>query len=361
MDYDSTRDDSTRDDSTGDFVPRAPRFEVDDSSETIVSVERTGSTDGGQLSGVLVDVSQHGVKLRVPVHLQFEEALQLEIRVRGTDLLYQGVASVRHIRSVDDENWMVGCAIAPPISDETFAYLATAAGKERRQFRRLPIAVEATVRRQAHAEGCVVGLHNLSSGGFCFSSPVQYEIGERVQLAIDGPDDEPRVIEARIRWQVDSPDGSIVGCQFSSRSSYAELCSCLTDQPLQETSVARRAEPTSQLVLVAAVFAMFVPPLITVLLQTSNVSARSEVSLETASFEATSNVRLLQPAVPEPEPLREWVDNTGKHRTEAILVKVTSEYVLLQKAGGRQRKVPLCRLSEADRAYASAWEAYRSR
>jgi len=344
-------------DSSDDFVPRAPRFNVDDSSEAIVSFTRSPSTDHDPLPAALLDVSQHGVKLRVPVSLQFEESLQLEIKVRGTDLQYQGVASVRHIRAADNENWLVGCAIAPPISDETFAYLATAAGKERRQFRRLPIAAEATVRRQAQAEGCAVGLHNLSSGGFCFSSPVQYEIGERVQLAINGPDDgpndEPRVIEARIRWQVESPDGSIVGCQFSSRSSYAELCACLTEQPLQENPVLpNAAEPTSQFVLVAAVFAMFVPPLLTVLLQTNNVSAGP-------AMEAPATAIAKRQATVEPPRYREWVDNTGKHRTEAILLKVTSEYVLLEKFDGRRSKVPRRRLSEADREYVSDWQSHQ--
>jgi len=348
--------------SDSDFVPRAPRFKVADSSEAVVTITRADENDQQSLVAELVDVSQHGVKLRVPVNLRFEEALQLEIDVLGTELEYQGVASVRHIRAAidknDDEHWLVGCAIAPPISDETFSYLATTAGKERRRYRRLPIDAEATVRRQAQAEGTVVTLHNLSSGGICFSSDVQYEVGERVQLTIDDTDGEPRVIEVRICWQVDSPDGSIAGCQFSSSNSYAEICACLTEQPGHSSKALLVGEPTSKLVLTAAVLAMFVPPMMTLVMQANKVSAQASVvplvSEAVASLEDEATQPRELPA--QMAPLREWVDNTGKHRTFAELVEVTSEFILLKKSNGRQSKVPWGRLSEADQAFVRAWQ-----
>ena len=333
------------------YVPRAPRFEVTNSQEETVRITRTDESDHPSLEAKLIDVSQHGVKLRVPVNLRFEEALQLEIKVIGTEVEYHGVASVRHIRALDEENWLVGCAIAPPLSDEAFAHLATRAGKERRRFRRLPISAEATVRRQAQAEGTAVTLHNLSSGGICFSSEVQFEVGERVQLTIDGTDGEPRVIEVRICWQVDSPEGNangnISGCQFSSRNSYAELCACLTEQPALEAKAYSRGEPTSKLVLTAAVMAMFVPPMLTLMLQANKVSAKASVAPQAI---------LATPAKAETQ-LREWIDNTGKHRTQAKLVKVTPKHVVLQKPNGKQAKILWRRLSKSDQVYAQAWQS----
>ena len=333
------------------FVPRAPRFEVADSGEAIVAITRTDESEQPTLAADLVDVSQHGVKLRVSVNLRFEESLQLKIEVEGTDLEYAGVASVRHIRAGVDPNgneyWVVGCAIAPALTDEAFAHLATTAGKERRQFRRLPIAAEATVRRQAETEGTPVTLHNLSSGGVCFSSEMQYEIGERVQLTVDGTDGKPRDIETRICWQVDGPDGSIAGCQFSSRSSYAELCACLTEQPSLEVKTLPLGEATSKLVLAAAVLAMFVPPMMTLMFEANKVSAKvSEIS----------PIAELAPEIEEPPQFREWLDNTGKHRTLAELVEVTPKHIVLLKKNGRHSKVPWRRLSEADQAFARAWK-----
>lgn len=255
------------------FVPRAPRFKVADTSGLKVTIRRTEEGDQPTLEAELLDVSQHGTKIRVPVNLRFEEALQIQIQVPGKELEYHGIASVRHIRAIDEEHWIVGCAIAPPLSDETFSFLATTAGKERRRFRRLNIAAEATVRRQGQTEGIPAALHNLSSGGFCFSSTDHYEVEEHVQLTLEDNDGETRVIEARICWQVDSPDGSIAGCQFMSSESYTDLCACLNEQPVLAADPHVGVERTSNLVLTAAVLAMFVPPMMTLMMQANKVSA----------------------------------------------------------------------------------------
>jgi len=355
--------------SDDEYVPRAPRFHVNDSRDAVVTITRTEEDDHQTLSAELVDISQYGAKIRVPVSLRFEEALQLKIEVAGVELEYLGVASVRHIRALDDENWLVGCAIAPPLSDEAFSYLATTAGKERRRFRRLPIAAKATVRRQAQTEGSAATLHNLSSGGICFSSDVHYQVGESVQLSLEDNDGELRVIEAIICWQVDGPDGSIAGCQFSSSDSYAVLCACLTEQPSPNRL---NAEPTSKLVLAAAILAMFVPPMMTLLMQAKKVSANAGMnSAVVATQETLAEEEVVIPELPKQtedeaegqlgpqlrQQIREWVDNTGKHRTQALLVEVASEYVVLQKSNGRQSKVPWRRLSIADREYAQDWQA----
>ena len=340
------------------YTPRAQRFQVEDSSEAVVAITRTDEGNQEPLTAELVDVSQFGVKLRVPTNLRFEESLQLHIEVIGTEIEYQGVASVRHIRSLDEGHWVVGCAIAPPLTDEAFAHLATTAGKERRQFRRLPIAAEATVRRQAQAGATPAKLHNLSSGGICFSSGEQFEIGERVQLTVDGNDGEPRVIETRICWQVDSPEGSIAGCQFSSSNSYAELCACLTELPTVDSPTHYAEAPTSKLVLAAAVLAMFVPPMMTLMLQANTVSAQAsseQPMVETAVVEtpaAKLEATVERPAQPQ---LREWIDNTGKHRTLGELLEVTPKYIVLLKENGRRSNVPWRRLSEADQAFARSW------
>jgi len=354
-------------------VPRAPRFQVAGSSGAVVTITRTQECEPQLLSAELVDVSQYGVKLLVPVSLKFEEVLHLKVEILGADLEYLGVASVRHIRFATDKNsgehWMVGCAIAPPLSDETFAHLATVAGKERRQFRRLPIAAEASVRRQAQADGAAATLHNLSSGGICFSSEVQYKVGESVQITVEDTDGESHVVEASICWQVDGPDGCIAGCQFSSSNSYATICACLIEQPTLVSSNQHAAKPTSKLVLTAAVLVMFVPPLMTLLLQADKVSAEASVAPlvsapsapgeevvaaaeKTTSSKSTHKKR----ESPEQPQLREWVDNTGKHRTHAALLDVTDEHIVLQKTNGRQSKVPWRRLSEADQAFARAWQ-----
>lgn len=57
------------------------------------------------------------------------------------------------------------------------------------------------------------------------------------------------------------------------------------------------------------------------------------------------------------EPLRRWVDDTGRYATVGMLVDVRAEGVEIRKANGRTVIVPLDRLSEHDRAYAADAEA----
>jgi hypothetical protein len=49
--------------------------------------------------------------------------------------------------------------------------------------------------------------------------------------------------------------------------------------------------------------------------------------------------------------LREWIDDTGKHKTRAVLVKVHGDTVELRLENGETRTVPIVRLSEVDVAY----------
>lgn len=55
---------------------------------------------------------------------------------------------------------------------------------------------------------------------------------------------------------------------------------------------------------------------------------------------------LLQPTL-----AREWVDKTGKHRTEAELLRVEDDSVLLEKSNGKTIKVPIELLGKDDQEY----------
>jgi hypothetical protein len=51
------------------------------------------------------------------------------------------------------------------------------------------------------------------------------------------------------------------------------------------------------------------------------------------------------------QPLREWVDNTGRFRVTGKLVRVGEDYVKLLKENGRTCTVPSRRLSAGDLSY----------
>lgn len=187
------------------------------------------------------------------------------------------------------------------------------------------------------------------------------------------------VIESNICWQVVSHKGNIAGCQFISKSSYADLCACLADPPITDSHY-KAGDVTSKLVLTAAVLAMFLPPMLTLFLQGNRVSAETthdtplaQVLASTTDVEQPEALELEEVVTPPAEVLpetpllsvtekpaiREWLDNTGKHRTQAQLIDVTDKHLVLLKTNGRRSSVPWDRLSEADQQFARKWQANR--
>jgi len=57
---------------------------------------------------------------------------------------------------------------------------------------------------------------------------------------------------------------------------------------------------------------------------------------------------------------RTWTDNTGNYHTQAQLVDVSGDAVRLLKSNGRTCRVPLDRLSVADRQYVDAVQSIAS-
>lgn len=55
----------------------------------------------------------------------------------------------------------------------------------------------------------------------------------------------------------------------------------------------------------------------------------------------------------DPEPVRRWIDSTGRHETIGRLVEVHPDRVRILKANGRYTTVPMQQLSQHDRAYAA--------
>jgi hypothetical protein len=55
----------------------------------------------------------------------------------------------------------------------------------------------------------------------------------------------------------------------------------------------------------------------------------------------------------DPEPVRRWIDSTGRHETIGRLVEVHSDRVRILKTNGRYTTVPMQQLSRHDRAYAA--------
>jgi hypothetical protein len=248
-----------------DFVRREERFCVADLQDIQVVVRRMDVEDSKEFYADLIDFSRKGVKLKMTFCVQFEEHLMIRFEFANSDLTYEGVACVRHMRSDAEQTWQVGCSIEPLVPDEIINYLATASGKERRRYPRKTLALDGAVLRQGNLDGSTAELQNFSDGGFCIQVPRSYEIGERIKLRLQNIDGYPETIAARIRWQSEIDDGYRIGCSFADSEGFEKLLLCVPETVLPEGL--SREDQVRWYVVAATLLALFLPPLVSLFLQ----------------------------------------------------------------------------------------------
>ena len=75
---------------------------------------------------------------------------------------------------------------------------------------------------------------NLSAGGVCLLSQDPGEPGERVLLELEREDAPQVLVTSKVRWQVSTDDGYVLGCEFLDKNGYTALL-----------DIAGREEPTA--------------------------------------------------------------------------------------------------------------------
>ncbi len=248
-----------------DFIRREERFCVADLEDIQVVVRRLDVEDSKEFYADLIDFSRKGVKLKMTFCVQFEENLMIRFEFANSDLTYEGVACVRHMRSDVDQTWQVGCSIEPLVPEDVINYLANASGKERRRHPRKAVALEGAVLRQGNLDGSTAELQNFSDGGFCIHVPRSYEIGERIKLKLQNIDGYPETIAARIRWQSETDGGYRIGCSFADSEGFEQLLVCVPETVLPEGL--SRQDQVKWYVVAATMLALFLPPLVSLYLQ----------------------------------------------------------------------------------------------
>ena len=204
------------------FVNREKRFEVDHMLGFDAIVHRAGATDG-QFYADLIDFSRTGMKLNVPFCARFNEVLVLKLEFSESEFEYEGKCRVRHMRSLDDNQWQVGCSIDPPLPLDVIDYLAASSNQERRQFSRYNLEGSGLVRREGVFEGVEAVLTNLSQGGFCLETESSLDIGEKIDFVFEDFDGETQSIGAKVRWNDDQNTTVIYGCSFLNSESFDML------------------------------------------------------------------------------------------------------------------------------------------
>jgi hypothetical protein len=252
------------------YVKREQRFSVEDLKQLQVVIRRIGEDDGKEFFADLVDISRRGLKIQVPICIGFAEELHVLIKSIKNEVEYEGICIARHMRSVSDGIWEVGCSLEPELSDEVINFVVGVSGKERRGSPRISLTQAAELKRQGQVDGVQVTIRNISLGGYCLHIPEEHDVGEKVKLQLEDPDGNEHSIAGRIRWQNKVEDGYLIGCSFVDSNSHLVLLSCLHKTRFEESM--------NWWVIAAALFAMFLPPAVSLMMSTDGQARQSNSS-----------------------------------------------------------------------------------
>ena len=251
------------------ITKREQRFRVEDLKQLEVIVAPVSDSSKAYFAD-LVDLSRQGLKIRVPICVPFGEEVRILLEAGGH--VYNGIGTSRHVRSVSRGEWEVGCSLDPILDQEIMGFIVAETGKERRQHNRTLVNHKVSLQTEGNMDRLSAKVVNFSVGGFCLLVENKHEIDQRVKVMLDG-NGNSEVVAAQVRWQNETDDGYLIGCNFVEANSHVALLNCV-----HKTKTVKRL---SWIVIAAVVMAICVPAL-SFLFSPKNASAAKSQTVELA-------------------------------------------------------------------------------
>ncbi len=192
---------------------RAPRYDVIRSSGVTVTIEKpSGSAES--IRAELANISVGGAKFKADSSLSVEDVIAVKIDVETPPRTIGVAAEVCWVSPAAGDGWWLGCSLNPPIPDEVLHEFAQEGVLERREHRREPVSLTAIAKWELTSRSAFARIIDCSKGGFCMLSQAEGKPGERVQLQFEGGGREQVLVRGKALWQIESPDGYTIGCEF---------------------------------------------------------------------------------------------------------------------------------------------------
>ena len=165
----------------------------------------------------LLDISVTGVRLASTSTFRFGERFLLHLESEDLGLSTKVESCVQWIRSGRSESeWTLGCAFESELEAEVLEDLVDRGILERRVSDRQQVSIPVLAQWQGRSDEDDAVLHDISSGGFCMTSPHDVEIGSKVCIELN-PDEGGESLEGSVTWCSTSENQTIVGCKWKDR------------------------------------------------------------------------------------------------------------------------------------------------
>ncbi len=196
------------------LVRRDPRYKIKEDAELTVSIERR---DGSSclVHADLLDLSVRGAKFKSKESIAVEDVVCVKIEINRPKRIIAVSGRIRWVTPIAGDDWWLGCAFDVPIEYSILHELAVSGILERRRYRRERISVRTTAKWELNSTRTEVCILNYSpGGGFCMLSQTEGKPGDRVLLRFELQDGREVLVCGTARWQIESEDGYVIGCEF---------------------------------------------------------------------------------------------------------------------------------------------------
>lgn len=196
------------------LVRRDPRYKIKDDAELNVTIERR---DGSSclVHADLLDLSVRGAKFKTKESIAVEDVVCVKIEVNRPKRIIAVSGRIRWVTPITGDDWWLGCAFDVPIEYAILHELAVSGILERRRYRRERVSVRTTAKWELNSTRTEVCILNYSpGGGFCMLSQTEGKPGDRVLLRFELHDGREVLVCGTARWQVESENGYVIGCEF---------------------------------------------------------------------------------------------------------------------------------------------------
>ena len=168
------------------------------------------------MAAEVVDLSQKGLRLICDKALPAGEPFFATLGSLRDDTTIEISGLVRWNQPKDNQRWVVGAEINPPIEQECVEAFAESGVLERRRSTRYEIRLPGSMRVEMDAELAEIFITDFSEGGMRMESPRALQCGERVLLDVADENRAAR-IAAQVVWCDQRPEHYVAGLSFNSR------------------------------------------------------------------------------------------------------------------------------------------------
>jgi len=208
---------------TRQFVARETRYKLVARDAVEVSVDLPPENESHRHDAELIDISTTGLRICSDLPVADESMLTVTVSTADSASPITVRAQVCWTTLAAKGRIYAGCSIEPAIPQSLLDHLAAAGILERRQEVRQEASLTLPARWELDPNADEAAILNISPGGLSLLMPRRGNVGRRISLTVSDEGEKPVRIYVKARWQIQTQDGTVVGCEFPDRATYLRL------------------------------------------------------------------------------------------------------------------------------------------